>query len=723
MSARRTVRPRSRRSAALVTALLLLPLAPGVAAAATTGGADLAFAPAPDPSSAPGVPTDVQAVGGDGAVAVSWSAPTDEADAITDYGVLVRPEGFVSWDPVVEVPGTTTQTTVTGLVNGTTYEVAVAARNALGWGTSSTPVSATPKAASSVAVHTVPAEPVLGESFRVYFTVTSGGLPVPDTTVDVTFSNGTTLPVPLVDGVSSVGSIVTAPSTYTTTLAYPGTAAIGPSSATYTQVFPRAPQVITFDPPPPATATYGDAPVTIGATADSGLLVTLGAAGPCAVDGTTLSFTGAGTCTVTASQAGDETREPTTATATVTIAKAPTVTMILLHDVGPTLSSFTFVVIAGDVALTSGTVAVELDGWPTGSWSVNTTIHYSYGSPRLFTVEASFAGTDDHLPSSTSVVVDGRLPQTLDLDAALPDSAPALTALDLPVTTAVGLPVSYRTTTPDVCTADGTTLHLLGVGTCSVEGSSPGDTRHAALVVGASLTVGVGAQAVTITGVPETHTGAGTLPVTAVSSAGRPVTITTTGSCTWAAGTLSVVGTGECVVTATAPGDAAAPAADAVARMTVTAPAAVLDVRLDGAVGAPARGMALEGTATGLRPAAAVSLVVESTPVVVGSSIGDALGAASVFGSLPALDAGTHHAVLRGTALDGTAVAVRLAFGVGADGTITWIGHAVPGGLPATGAGAGSTGALAALGVLTGFALVLLRRRLSLVPGRSGRRA
>ena len=53
--------------------------------------------------------------------------------------------------------------------------------------------------------------------------------------------------------------------------------------------------------------TYGDADVMVSATASSGLAVTFTATGDCSVLGSTVHITGAGSCTVTAHQAGDNT--------------------------------------------------------------------------------------------------------------------------------------------------------------------------------------------------------------------------------------------------------------------------------------------------------------------------------------------------------------------------------------------------------------------------------
>ncbi len=65
----------------------------------------------------------------------------------------------------------------------------------------------------------------------------------------------------------------------------------------------KADQTIAFA--PLAKKTYGDAPFSLSATASSNLTVTYATAAPCTVSGATLTIKGAGTCTITASQAGD----------------------------------------------------------------------------------------------------------------------------------------------------------------------------------------------------------------------------------------------------------------------------------------------------------------------------------------------------------------------------------------------------------------------------------
>jgi hypothetical protein len=73
-------------------------------------------------------------------------------------------------------------------------------------------------------------------------------------------------------------------------------------------------QTITFSSTPPSGAAVGGPEYTVAATASSGLPVVFSAnpssAGVCNVSGSTVSLTGAGTCTVDANQAGDANYQP-----------------------------------------------------------------------------------------------------------------------------------------------------------------------------------------------------------------------------------------------------------------------------------------------------------------------------------------------------------------------------------------------------------------------------
>jgi hypothetical protein len=143
---------------------------------------------APRPAGAPLAPLDLQAVAGNAQVSVAWSAPPDGGSAITGYTVSVTPADA---GPVPVAAGSTV-TTITGLSNGTAYQVSVTAANAAGTSPAAasgqvTPaasiapgapgdVSATSTAAGSAQVQWVPpADPGTSAVSSYQLTATTSG--------------------------------------------------------------------------------------------------------------------------------------------------------------------------------------------------------------------------------------------------------------------------------------------------------------------------------------------------------------------------------------------------------------------------------------------------------------------------------------------------------------------------------------------------------------------
>ncbi len=84
----------------------------------------------------PGAPQDLQVGTGDGELSLTWSPPASEgSSAITDYVVYYKDSGSVSWTTFADGVSTATSAVITGLVNGTVYDVGVAAANDSGTGT------------------------------------------------------------------------------------------------------------------------------------------------------------------------------------------------------------------------------------------------------------------------------------------------------------------------------------------------------------------------------------------------------------------------------------------------------------------------------------------------------------------------------------------------------------------------------------------------------------
>jgi hypothetical protein len=150
----------------------------------------------------------------------------------------------------------------------------------------------------------------------------------------------------------------------------------------------------------------------LSATASSGLTVSFGSSTPtvCAITGTTVNYLAAGTCTVTADQAGDAVYNAATqVTLNISVAKA-----------NQTISGLTADPASGVIGETS-------------ALSISSTV------------------------SVARIVQSGQ---------------------KLPTTKASGIPVTYGSSTLSICTVAGSTVSYLAVGTCTVTADQAGDANY-----------------------------------------------------------------------------------------------------------------------------------------------------------------------------------------------------------------------------------------------------
>jgi len=96
-------------------------------------------------SIAPDAPTGLAATVGNTQISLTWSAPSDNGAAITDYIIEYR-TGSDSFAAFSDGTSTATSATVTGLTNGVSYDFQVKAVNSVGTGSASSSVSSTPAA-------------------------------------------------------------------------------------------------------------------------------------------------------------------------------------------------------------------------------------------------------------------------------------------------------------------------------------------------------------------------------------------------------------------------------------------------------------------------------------------------------------------------------------------------------------------------------------------------
>jgi hypothetical protein len=105
------------------------------------------------------------------------------------------------------------------------------------------------------------------------------------------------------------------------------------------------------------------------------------------------------------------------------------------------------------------------------------------------TVTASQEGNDSYLPApevSQSFSVE-RISQQLTFN--LPDNLTLGSSIPLTATASTGLPVNFRTNTPEVCRVDGSRVIAVGFGVCSITASQIGDALYASTATTRTLLV------------------------------------------------------------------------------------------------------------------------------------------------------------------------------------------------------------------------------------------
>ncbi len=166
-------------------------------------------------------------------------------------------------------------------------------------------------------------------------------------------------------------------------------------------------------------------------------------------------------------------------------------------------------------------------------------------------------------------------------------SIPAQTAggtLALSASATSGLPVSFTSLTPSVCTVSGTTATMVTAGTCSIQATQAGNASYAAAApVTQGFAVNQASQTITFTGLPATaiYGAAGPYTVNATASSALAVAYTVTGPASISGSTLTITGAGTVMVTAAQAGNSYYAAATPVVQ-TITVSAASQTITFTG---------------------------------------------------------------------------------------------------------------------------------------------
>ncbi len=254
----------------------------------------------------PNAPTITQVSGGNGSASVAFTAPTmDGGSSILDYtATCVSSDGGVTGSAT----GSASPLMVTGLTNGDTYTCSVMARTVVGSSSPSTASSSFSLLTPQSITFSAPLTGTVGHYATLSATGGGSGSPVVFTTdatsgvgvCNVSGANGTTLKY------TSVGNCVIDANQL-------GNTTYAPATTVIHSIKVGKAQLINFG--DLSNKTLAQSPVSVHATASSGLTVTFTTTTPAVctaggTNGTSITLVGAGTCIVQANQLGNATYNP-----------------------------------------------------------------------------------------------------------------------------------------------------------------------------------------------------------------------------------------------------------------------------------------------------------------------------------------------------------------------------------------------------------------------------
>jgi hypothetical protein len=319
----------------------------------------------------------------------------------------------------------------------------------------------------------------------------------------------------------------------------------------------KADQQITFD--ALTNKKVGDADFNIDATASSNLTVALAANGNCALNGSQVHLTGAGQCTVTASQEGNADYNAATPVARIFV-------------IGKADQQITFEVLsnktAGDAdfnltATSSSKLVVVFS--VVGDCSLNGTLVHLTGAGQC-SITASQDGNADYKPAApvARVFSIGKADQQITF-AAPADKKFGDADFDLDATASSKLKVALSAA--GNCSVSGTRVHLTGAGQCVITAAQEGNSDfNAATTVARTIAVAKADQHITFEALANKQIGDADFNVTATASSGLAVSLAVSGNCTLTGVQVHLTGAGACTVTASQDGDSNYSAASPLAR-------------------------------------------------------------------------------------------------------------------------------------------------------------
>jgi hypothetical protein len=338
---------------------------------------------------------------------------------------------------------------------------------------------------------------------------------------------------------------------------------------------------------PASPVVFGAAPATLTATGGaSGVPVVFTTTSPatvCTVVGNVVTYVGVGTCNVTANQAGNTNYAAAPIlTAAIVINQAPQA----ITGFAPT-TPVSFGVAPVVLNATGGASGVPIVYATTSAATVctvagNTVTLVGVGTCNL---TANQAGNANYAaaPQVTAAIVINAAVQTITFGTLVDRVFGVAPITVAAVGGASGNPVTFTSLTPAVCTSaglNGSTVTLLGVGTCTVRAAQAGNANFgAATNVDQSFAVTQGVQTISgftpPTSIAFAPNGTFVLAATSTNSANPIIyTSTTPAVCTIVGNIVTILSAGSCGITASQPATANFAAAALVSVVVAVVPAA-----------------------------------------------------------------------------------------------------------------------------------------------------
>jgi len=306
--------------------------------------------------------------------------------------------------------------------------------------------------------------------------------------------------------------------------------------------------------------------VVVHAEAESGLPVTFDTAGSCRMVDAVLHADGSGTCTITASQAGDADWTPAVpVTTTLRIGRGRQSIEFARLPVTAVGAEPLRLSVTSDSGLP---VALEIDG----PCTLEGRSLRALGAGTC-TVTASQDGDADWAPAVpvTTTLRIGRGRQSIEFDAPPDEAVFGDAPLELDPEATSGLPVAVEVEGP--CQLLDGDLVSTGAGTCTITASQAGDVDwRPAVPVTTTIAIAPASQVIEFEPIGRRLLGEGSIELEAVSTSGLPLTFSASGPCHADGGVLILLDDGMCIVTASQPGDADWTAAEASASFSIDTP-------------------------------------------------------------------------------------------------------------------------------------------------------